>query len=176
MVEESSEEFLARRHYPSGGVQWRIVTGVPIRTAWYSSSTSARFIARGRMGPGAGRLAVGLVGVEVFSVQAHQIPVSLDHQQVLGVLGLRLVGEVEAARNQGFAVDVHHLVMSNCVSSIEIYRNPAFSYQSDLYASLMDLPLINDRLDLHATRVTHSLRSVNICADGVEKWGGPGLA
>jgi len=55
------------------------------------------------------------VQVEVPRVRRRDLRPPLDDQQILGVLDFRLLGEVEAARDDGGAVEDHHFVVSYLV-------------------------------------------------------------
>src|SRR5262249_47016989 len=90
-MEANSERFLA----------WKRPEG---RQTWQKWRGSRRLGGRGggKFGLGGGGLnlwrggaGVGLVGGEVLPVGPHQLGVALEHQQVLGVVRLGVVGEVE---------------------------------------------------------------------------------
>ena len=66
-----------------------------------------------------GRLTVAFVRGEIAAIERHQFGMAFDNEQVLGVLGLGLVGEVEAAGDNRSAVDHHDFVVGDGMRSID---------------------------------------------------------
>src|SRR4051812_28204337 len=71
-------------------------------------------------------LGVFAVLEEVLAVPLHQVGVPADDQDVLGVLVLRLVGEVIAAGHEHLLVDDDDLVVRNRVIVIDVGLEPLF--------------------------------------------------
>jgi type 1 glutamine amidotransferase len=126
--------------FPAAGKASSVRANSRTRTA------SSRLLLRVVGGLRFGRLAVRLVGGEAFVVGLEQVRMTLDDQQVLGVLCLRLVREIKATRDQRPFIDDHDLVVSDGVLGIDVRRQAFLDKRLQLRIRFLFVALIEQNL------------------------------
>ena len=107
------------------------------------------------MGPGLrggldlGRLAMLLVRGEILAVGLDQLGLAFDDKQVFGVFMLGLVGEIEAARDQGAPVDNHDFIVGDGVMGINERGQAVFQKNVQIGVALHLIALVEEDFDIH---------------------------